>query len=80
MIRYKEFLSMKIFERIMFLMLFASVSLMTLSSFFFDIVFFEWTFGISFAVMAVSSLILSSIELATDNLPNPYEPGEYYID
>ena len=71
---------MKIFERIMFLMLFASVSLMTLSSFFFDITFFEWTFGLAFVVMAVSSLILSSIELATGNLPNPYESGEYYID
>lgn len=71
---------MKIFEKIMFLVLFASMFLMTLSSFFFGNSFFEWTFGISFAVMAISSLTLSSVELATGGFPNPYESDEYYID
>lgn len=80
MIRYKEFLSMKIFEKIMFLVLFASMFLMTFSSFFFGVTFFEWTFGLSFAIMTVASLTLSSIELAIGSFPNPYESDEYYID
>lgn len=80
MIEYKEFLNMKIFEKVMFLVLFASIFLVIFSSFFFGITFFEWTFGLSFVTMTLASLILSPIELAIDNLPNPYESDEYFID
>ena len=54
--------------------------LMLISSFFFGISFFEWVFGLSFIIMFISSLALASVELAIDDLFNPYESDDYYID
>lgn len=71
---------MKIFEKITFFVLFASMFLMLISSFFFDISFFEWVFGLSFITMSISSLTLASVELAIGDLFNPYESDDYYID
>ena len=71
---------MKIFEKITFFVLFASMFLMLISSFFFDVSFFEWVFGLSFITMSVSSLVLASVELAIGDLFNPYESDDYYID
>ena len=71
---------MKIFEKIMFFVLFVSMFLMLISSFFFDISFFEWVFGLSFITMSISSLTLASVELAIGDLFNPYESDDYYID
>ena len=71
---------MKIFEKITFFVLFASMFLMLISSFFFGVSFFEWVFELSFITMSVSSLALASVELAIGDLFNPYESDDYYID
>lgn len=71
---------MKIFEKITFFVLFVSMFLMLISSFFFDVSFFEWVFGLSFIIMSISSLALASVELAIGGLFNPYESDDYYID
>ena len=69
---------MKTFMKIMYGILFSSFAIVLLSSFFFEIAFFQWAFGLSFLTIAVSSVIISSVELCED--PNPYEREGYYID
>ena len=71
---------MKNFMKLMYSILFSSIAIVVLSSFLFKIVFFQWAFGISFLVLAVSSVIISSIELGSGGFPNPYDNDEYYID
>lgn len=71
---------MKTFEKIIFFVLFVSMFLMLISSFFFGVSFFEWVFGLSFIIMSLSSLALASVELAIGDLFNPYESDDYYID
>ena len=71
---------MSIFKKIMYSILFSSFSVMILSSFFFEIKFFQWAFGISFLIMAVSSVAVTSVEFSNDGFLNPYDNDEYYID
>ena len=71
---------MKNFMKLMYSILFSSIAIVILSSFLFEIKFFQWAFGISFLVLAVSSVIVSSIELGSGEFPNPYDNDEYYID
>ena len=71
---------MKNFMKLMYSILFSSIAIVVLSSFLFKIVFFQWAFGISFLVLAVSSVIISSIELGSGGFSNPYDNDEYYID
>ena len=66
--------------KLMYSILFSSIAIVVLSSFLFKIVFFQWAFGISFLVLAVSSVIISSIELGSGGFSNPYDNDEYYID
>ena len=71
---------MKTFMKVMYSILFTSFVLVFLSSFFVKIPFFQWTFGLSLLALAVSSVIISSIELADEDIPDPYKKEEYYID
>ena len=71
---------MKNFMKLMYSIMFSSIAIVILSSFFFSVKFFQWAFGISFLVLAVSSVIISSIELGSGGFPNPYDNDEYYID
>ena len=71
---------MKTFMKVMYSMLFTSFVMVCLSSFFVEIPFFQWTFGLSLLALAVSSVIISSIELADEEIPDPYRKEEYYID
>ena len=71
---------MSIFKKIMYSILFSSFAVMILSSFFFEIKFFQWAFGISFLIMAVSSVAITSVELSNDEFLNLYDNDEYYID
>lgn len=71
---------MKIFEKLMCILLIASALLMVFSSFFFGIKLFEWAFGLSFITLTVSSLTLSAVEIASGELINPYDSDEYYIN
>ena len=50
------------------------------SSFFFNITFFQWLFGISFLAMAIDSVVVSSVELSGDNVPNPFTRDDIYLD
>lgn len=70
---------MKTFMKIMYGILFSSFAVVLLSSFLFEIAFFQWAFGLSFLTIAVSSVIISSVELC-EEIPNPYEKEEHYID
>lgn len=70
---------MKTFMKIMYGILFSSFAIVLLSSFFFEIAFFQWAFSLSFLTIAVSSVVISSVELC-EEIPNPYEKEEYYID
>ncbi len=71
---------MKTFMKVMYSILFTSFVMVFLSSFFVEIPFFQWTFGLSLLALAVSSVIISSIELADEEIPDPYRKEEYYID
>lgn len=71
---------MKNFMKLMHSILFSSSALVFLSSFFFDMVFFQWMFGLSLLTTAVSSVIVSSIELANEEIPDPYRKEEYPVD
>lgn len=71
---------MKTFMKLMYSILFSSMVISILSSFFFSVEFFQWSFGISFLVLAISSVVISSIELGSDGFHNPYDNDEYYID
>lgn len=66
--------------KLMYSIMFLSIAIIVLSSFFFGMKFFQWAFGISFLTLAVSSIIVSSIEFGLDGFPNPYDNDEYYID
>lgn len=50
------------------------------SSFFFNIPFFQWLFGISFLAMAIDSVVVSSVELSEGNVPNPFTRDDIYLD
>ena len=71
---------MKTFMKIMYSILFASFAIVFLSSFLFEIPFFQWAFGLSLLTIAVSSVIISSIELSDEEIPDPYKKEEYYVD
>ena len=71
---------MKTFMKVMYSILFTSFVLVFLSSFFVEIPFFQWTFGLSLLALAVSSVIISSIELADEDIPDSYKQEEYYVD
>ena len=75
-----ELNTMKTFMKIMYSILFASFAIVLLSSFFFGIPFFQWAFGLSLLTIAVSSVIISSIELSDEEIPDPYKKEEYYVD
>ena len=60
--------------------LFSSFALVFLSALFFDTAFFQWTFGLSLLTAAVSSVIVSSTELANEEIPDPYRKEEYPVD
>ena len=71
---------MKTFMKIMYGVLFSSFVVVLLSSLFFKIAFFQWAFVLSFLTTAVSSVIISSIELLNEEIPNPYKKENYYVD
>ena len=71
---------MKTFMKIMYGTLFSSFAVVLLSSLFFKIAFFQWAFVLSFLTTAVSSVIISSIELLNEEIPNPYKKKNYYVD
>lgn len=71
---------MKTFMKIMYGILFSSFAIVLLSSFFFEIAFFQWAFVLSFLTTTVSSVIISSIELLNEEIPNPYKKENYYVD
>ena len=71
---------MKTFMKVMYSILFTSFVMVFLSAFFVEIPFFQWIFGLSLLALAVSSVIISSIELADEEIPDPYKQEEYYID
>lgn len=71
---------MKTFMKIMYGILFSSFAIVLLSSLFFKIAFFQWAFVLSFLTTAVSSVIISSIELLNEEIPNPYKKKNYYVD
>ena len=71
---------MKTFMKIMYGILFSSFAVVLLSSLFFKIAFFQWAFVLSFLTTAVSSVIISSIELSNEEIPNPYKKKNYYVD
>ena len=71
---------MKTFMKVMYSILFTSFVTVFLSSFFVEMPFFQWTFGLSLLALAVSSVVVSSIELADEDIPDPYKQEEYYID
>lgn len=71
---------MKNFTKIMHSILFSSSALVFLSSLFFNLAFFQWMFGLSLLTTAVSSVIVSSTELANEEIPDPYSKEEYPVD
>ena len=64
----------------LYAILFTTFVTMVGSSFFFNITFFQWLFGISFLVMAIDSVIVSSVELSEDNVTNPFTRDDIYLD
>ena len=60
--------------------LFSSFALVLLSALFFNIAFFQWMFGLSLLTVAISSVIVSSTELANEETPDPYRKEEYPVD
>lgn len=66
--------------KLLYAILFTTFVTMISSSFFFNITFFQWLFGISFLVMAIDSVVVSSVELSEDNVPNPFTRDDIYLD
>lgn len=64
----------------LYTILFTTFITMIGSSLFFNITFFQWLFGISFLAMAIDSVIVSSVELSEDNVPNPFTRDDIYLD
>ena len=60
--------------------LFSSFALVFLSALFFNIAFFQWMFGLSLLIASISSVIVSSTELANEEIPDPYRKEEYPVD
>ena len=71
---------MEKFKKILYAILFTTFITMIGSSFFFNITFFQWLFGISFLAMAIDSVVVSSVELSEDNIPNPFTRDDIYLD
>ena len=71
---------MEKFMKVLYIILFTTFVTMIGSSFFFNITLFQWLFGISFLAMAIDSVIVSSIELSEDNVPNPFTRDDIYLD
>ena len=66
--------------KIMHSILFSSFALVLLSAFFLTLAFFQWMFGLSLLTASVSSVIVASIELANEEIPDPYRKEEYPVD
>ena len=66
--------------KIMHSILFSSSALVLLSALFFNIAFFQWMFGLSLLTASISSVIVSSTELANKEIPDPYKKEEYPVD
>lgn len=66
--------------KIMHSILFSSFALVLLSAFFFNLAFFQWMFGLSLLTASTSSVIVASIELANEEIPDPYRKEEYPVD
>ena len=66
--------------KIMHNILFSSFALVLLSTFFFNLAFFQWMFGLSLLTASISSVIVVSIELANEEIPDPYRKEEYPVD
>ena len=66
--------------KLLYTILFTAFITMIGSSFFFNITFFQWLFGISFLAMAIDSVVVSSVELSKDNVPNPFTRDDIYLD
>lgn len=66
--------------KIMHSILFSSFALVLLSAFFFNLAFFQWMFGLSLLTASISSVIVASIELANEEIPDPYRKEEYPAD
>ena len=71
---------MEKFKKILYAILFTTFITMIGSSIFFNITFFQWLFGISFLAMAIDSVVVSSVELSEDNVPNPFTRDDIYLD
>ena len=71
---------MEKFMKILYAILFTTFVTMIGSSFFFNITFFQWLFGISFLAMAIDSVVVSSVELSEDNVLNPFTRDDIYLD
>ena len=66
--------------KVLYAILFTTFIAMIGSSFFLNITFFQWLFGISFLAMAIDSVVVSSVELSEDNVPNPFTRDDIYLD
>ena len=66
--------------KVLYTILFTAFVTMIGSSFFFNIAFFQWLFGISFLAIAIDSVVVSSIELSENNVPNPFTRDDIYLD
>ena len=66
--------------KVLYAILFTTFVTMIGSSFFSNITFFQWLFGISFLAMAIDSVVVSSVELSEDNIPNPFTRDDIYLD
>ena len=71
---------MEKFMKVLYATLFTTFVTMIGSSFFFNITFFQWLFGISFLAMAIDSVVVSSVELSEGNVPNPFTRDDIYLD
>ena len=71
---------MEKFMKVLYAILFTIFITMIGSSFFFNITFFQWLFGISFLAMAIDSVVVSSVELSEDNVPNLFTRDDIYLD
>ena len=71
---------MEKFKKVLYAILFTTFVTMISSSFFFNITFFQWLFGISFLTMAIDSVVVSSVELSEGNVPNPFTRDDIYLD
>ena len=71
---------MKTFKQILYYLLFISFISTFISSLFIDITFFNFVFGISVLIMILTPLVLSIVELGSEDIPNPYKDNKYYLD